>query len=890
MLPRLDLLKTLRLIAVPLTLATAFWATDALAVQLETPEIVFTTVDAKPLADMATQLGNAVAIYEYAHNYFEFSAYHGSRSGSINTFMGQRGSDVDIATAIIAMIRSQNIPARYAVGTIRLPAAQLTNWLGVGNLDVAVQVLKDQGIQGVVLATDRSTVDLEHVWAEVSVPFAQYRGLTTSGSVDCSLPANASSCNWIPLDGSFKQKTYNGLNIDPYNALSFDYTGYYRAIVDSATDPFKRQDKNPLTILEEQIATWLRTSNPGKTLEDVADIGQINQIHDGLLPASLPYTVTGTIRHYDSVALHDAVVPASEPKKWDKTVTVTQNMCAPGGANISMGSATLSLVEVATRRLTSVLESNADASIVQQVWRSDGVQIGGGFLNVSGGGGLITFTCPDGSIKSPKIGMPYWISVEMDGAPGATSVDLDRKITASYPAIIGGYYLVATGGESSNWSQVHRAADQLLANNVKDTIVFKPADNNVINPATGLACDLSTGLNCTPYVDINGTGVYAANDPALLQNKPALDDLTGGLLYVAASQYFANLHDQFERADHLMKTKTPIIGFLGVVSSTYEAEYIGGTAFSILPGGLLIDMKGITISGSYRINDVPVTYSNSQFEFLGHITSSLEHETWQELTGYDAVSTVRGIQMAMASGTTTTLLNPKKNSTVDTLPGLYPSFGFSTTVPAGFTYTPFTIFATTPATWTHAISGSSFDTFLSTVTTTTNATQRLIGTYTYGPTSGLYGWSNCVANQVTSVNAYAATVSLTGSTCYGTPFSGVKSVVLGIISSDWTTNIIPKVFGQTTLNYFDTKQGFTTTGRVFRAAPNSVTQYSALTIGSIRNDLYSRDLTQNWVEYLMPSTLVTGPNNHFEVDIRKAYSTPTGRLSSLSFEILNRGY
>jgi len=57
--------------------------------------------------------------------------------------MGQRGSDVYIATALIAMLRSQNSPARYAVATIRIPAAQLINWLGIGNLDVAVQVLKD---------------------------------------------------------------------------------------------------------------------------------------------------------------------------------------------------------------------------------------------------------------------------------------------------------------------------------------------------------------------------------------------------------------------------------------------------------------------------------------------------------------------------------------------------------------------------------------------------------------------------------------------------------------------------------------------------------------------------------------------------------------------------
>ena len=138
------------------------------------------------------------------------------------------------------------------------------------------------------------------------------------------------------------------------------------------------------------------------------------------------------------------------------------------------------------------------------------------------------------------------------------------------------------------------------------------------------------------------------------------------------------MRDQFAQLDVLHKIKTPIAGFLGVVSATYEVEYIDGTAFSVLPGGLLIDMKGIQISGSWRI-DQPAAASNKHFELLGHIGSSLEHEVWQELTGYDAVSTVRGIQMALTNGGGVALLNPKKNAGIDTLPAAYTSFGFATT-------------------------------------------------------------------------------------------------------------------------------------------------------------------------------------------------------------------
>jgi hypothetical protein len=827
----------------------------------ESPEIVYTGTDAQLLRDKASQLGSAVGIYEYVHNTIEYSHYHGSRSGSINTFLGQRGSDVDIATALIAMLRSQNIPARYAVGTVRIPAAQLTNWLGIPQLDTAVEVLKSQGIQGVTLATDRSTVDFEHAWAEAFVPFDQYRGINTvSPAVDCSLSANASRCTWVALDASFKQKNYNGLNLDPYNAITFDYTAYYNAI---KNNDVARRDKNPLSILEDQIGDWLRTNYAGKTLEDVEDAGQIIPLREGLLPASLPYQVVGNIRRYDTVDAHDAAASGTEPKKWAKFLTATPYF--NGAPSPLDGGVKVRLTDLATKRLTYSFSSLNGTS--SQAFRLGGDTLGFA-LTVSAG----TYTINGVVIQ---LGAPFDLVVSMDGAPGAVSGSADRTITASYSGIIGGYYLVATGGESSNWSQVHRAANQLLLSNDQYKVVFKP----------GEAGCLADGTNCTPYVDANGNG-WDSSDTKLLENKPALDALTGGLLYVGATQYYAKLRDQFERTDRLMKTKTPVIGFLGVVSSVYEAEYIDGTAFSILPGGLLIDMKGITIGGSYRTNEAAVNYSNRQFEFLGHITSSLEHETWQELTGYDAVSTVRGIQMALANGAS--LLNPKKNATTDTLPGLYPSLGFATTVPAGFTYSPYTVFSTTPATWSHATSGASFDTFLSSVSTSTDATQRLMGTYTYSPSNGLYGWTKCVADQVTAVNSYPATTTLNGSTCDGTPFSGNKSTVLSVISNNWSNTIVPSYIGQTFFNYFDRSKGFSTTGRVFRAYPAAIDAQDALTIASIRNDLYLRDTAQTWVEYLIPSKLTTGATYRFSVDVRKSYDTVKGQLTGISMEIANR--
>ena len=852
-------------------LAVATLSTTVAHAQIvtETPEVIYSGNDAQLLRDKASQLGTTVAIYEYVHNTVEYSPYHGSRSGSINTFLGQRGSDVDIATTLIAMLRGQNIPARYAVGTVRIPVAQLTNWLGIGNLDVAVQVLKDQGIQGVTLAADRSTVDFEHAWAEAFVPFDQYRGINTvSPAIDCSQSANFPRCTWVALDASFKQKTYNGLSLDPYNAVSFDYTAYYNAIKNNDTT---RRDKNPLAILEDQIGSWLRTNYAGKTLEDVEDAGNIIELREGLLPASLPYQVVGTTRRYDTVAAHDAVVPGSEPKKWGKRLSIGFYMVAPldggGTFTVSLGAGNALLAELNTKRLTLSTEFPPPGNTPNVVTRLGGTEIA---RPLSGGGTIVGYT--------PSIGDPYSIEITMDGAPGATSGDADRTISASYSGIIGGYYLMATGGESSNWSQVHRAADQLLTANDQYKIIFNP----------GEAGCLADGTNCTPYVDANANG-WDASDTKLLENKPALDALTGGLLYVGATQYYAKLREQFERSDRLMKTKTPVIGFLGVVSSVYEAEYIDGTAFSILPGGLLIDMKGITIGGAYRTNEAAVNYSNRQFEFLGHLSSSLEHEIWQELTGYDAVSTVRGIQMALANGAT--LLNPKKNATSDTLPGLYPSFGFSTTVPSGFTYKPLTVYSTAPTTWTHAASGSAFETFLSTVSTGTSATQKLLAAYTYSTTNGLYAWSDCVDYWEGQLQAFYnanGNISISPISLCNQTFSGPVLTVISQFQSYWNNTIIPSYIGQTYFDYFDRNKGFATTGRVYRTTPAASDAHDGLTIASIRNDLYLRDIAQSWVEYQLPSKLTVGATYRFSVDIRKSYATAGNKLNSISMEIANR--
>ena len=81
-----------------------------------------------------------------------------------------------------------------------------------------------------------------------------------------------------------------------------------------------------------------------------------------------------------------------------------------------------------------------------------------------------------------------------------------------------------THTDASGLDPVHRAADQLLTSNTQDPIVFNPGETN---------CQPG-GMNCTPYVDANSNG-WDATDVKLLEDKPALDALTGGLLFCHAN-------------------------------------------------------------------------------------------------------------------------------------------------------------------------------------------------------------------------------------------------------------------------------------------------------------------------------------------------------------------
>jgi YD repeat-containing protein len=857
------------------------------------------------LLKKANELATPVQIYEYVRNTIEYAPYHGSRSNSTNTFLGRRGSDVDTASVLIAMLRARGIPARYVTGKVQTETAKVTGWLNVQNVDLAVSVLKDQGIQQVAL--NGTTIEMEHTWVEALVPYANYRAAGPDvSSVNCA--AQRTQCRWVSLAPAFKVRE-QGTKIDIYSSLLFPYEGYYNAMLTS--DP-AFLEKNPLEIYEEQILSHLRTAYPGKTLEDVSDAAPIVKEVLAILPNSLPFKVLTATRSYNSVVEHDQASPPSgtvELKRWAKFVTITATIQTTDGNGFA---------GAGTQKVFTSFTSNSERLVIQN--------------------GIITLplsiltttrlalafrqacdeTCPvtadlmvgnitlSNGIGNVSPGTLFYIKLQLDGAPGATSTMTDQVITANYANnVIGGYYLIGTGGDTSNWSQMHRSASQLLAANDQYVIVKDP----------------ETGI---PYVDTNGNGAFdAQSDVQLRFHTQAMNDLNGGLLYAAMNLYYARFYESIRRLDSLNHVITPLGGFIGIVSSVYDVDYVDGTAFSVMPGGLLIDMKGIQFNGSWRTN-APATYAEEHFKLTGHVGSSLEHEIWQELTGFDAISTVRGIQMALKDWAS--LLEIRSQ----TLDSYYWALGFQVgAAPAGFTLRE-TDFYDSPvklASWEYPNAGSAaFEMFKRTVTSAEVSGLRGAGV-SYLSTNGFddfLKWADArdlfyklkmVGNSggftAPDENFNALPCSPTQNPHKGT-YSKIYQDLKVHIDATLNNCFNGELYGageddEYALNQFSALfvnegQGFVPSEHAYRIATpwnaqQSVNEHSAPFVMSLRNQVYAltcKDNTNTVIpckkEFTLPSKPTRGASYKFTVYIDKRYETSVNKLTSLGFLIQNQSF
>ncbi|MDQ1830489.1 transglutaminase-like domain-containing protein [Massilia scottii] len=264
----------------------------------ETDDIQMT----QAIRDKAAALNkNPVAIYNWVRNNIAFIPSYGSIQGSDMTLANKRGNAFDTASLLIALYRASGIPARYAYGTIEVPAAQVMNWVGgVGKPAAAQNLLGQGGIPNVALVSGGTVkaIRMEHVWVQAYVDYIPSRGAV-----------NKSPDTWVPVDASFKQYTFTkGMDIKanvPVNGEELSAQILQGATVDEAQGYVQNLNHGAAqaqyAAYQTRLKTYISSQKSGATVGDVVGMQTIKAEDNTVLLGTLAYKTTLTANTFQTL-------------------------------------------------------------------------------------------------------------------------------------------------------------------------------------------------------------------------------------------------------------------------------------------------------------------------------------------------------------------------------------------------------------------------------------------------------------------------------------------------------------------------------------------------------------------------------------------------------------
>jgi hypothetical protein len=258
------------------------------------------TVDAPhtdAIKNLAQTLGhNPHKIYQWVHDNIYYVPTQGSVQGAQDTLDKKSGNAVDTASLLIALLRASGIPARYVTGTVDIPTAQALNWVGgAQTVDAAQQIWGQGGVNNVALVSGAQTkaLRIEHTWVEALIQYQPGRGTRHT-------PGQSTPDTWVPLDGSYKQYTFQE-GMDLSKAVPLDAQALLNAAQQGAeTNQAEGWVRNlntaalqsQLSSYQARLKTYIDSQNAGQsTVGDV--LGQRTASIDPLpyLAGTLPYSI-----------------------------------------------------------------------------------------------------------------------------------------------------------------------------------------------------------------------------------------------------------------------------------------------------------------------------------------------------------------------------------------------------------------------------------------------------------------------------------------------------------------------------------------------------------------------------------------------------------------------
>ena len=80
----------------------------------------------------------AVEIFNQVRNAYDFAPYRGAMRGPDGVRDTKAGNAWDISSVLVADLHTAGIEANYVFGPVRMPAADVVNWVGAKNTDAAL--------------------------------------------------------------------------------------------------------------------------------------------------------------------------------------------------------------------------------------------------------------------------------------------------------------------------------------------------------------------------------------------------------------------------------------------------------------------------------------------------------------------------------------------------------------------------------------------------------------------------------------------------------------------------------------------------------------------------------------------------------------------------------
>ncbi|MCY4044575.1 MAG: transglutaminase-like domain-containing protein, partial [Cellvibrionales bacterium] len=237
----------------------------------------------------------------WVRNTIEFIPSYGSIQGADYTLQSGKGNAMDTASLLIALLRASNVPARYAFGTVDIPAEKIMNWVGGVDVPEAAQQLLGQGgvpNKAIVHEGKIYTIRIAHAWVEAWVDFHPSRAAK-----------HKVGDSWVPLDASFKQYEFTE-GEDIANQVPFDAESLVNDLTASGTvneaDGFvqgldQSLIETTLAAYQQQVEDYINNQNPEMTLGELLGTQKVIQQEFRQLAAGLPYELIARTHNFSEL-------------------------------------------------------------------------------------------------------------------------------------------------------------------------------------------------------------------------------------------------------------------------------------------------------------------------------------------------------------------------------------------------------------------------------------------------------------------------------------------------------------------------------------------------------------------------------------------------------------